>query len=36
MLNLAAFTLVFAYLMMRRIRLAKLEGELERRMAYNA
>ncbi len=36
MLNLAAFTLVFAYLMVRRIRLAKLEGELERRMAYNA
>lgn len=36
MLNLAAFTLVYLYLMMRRIRLAKLEGELERRMAYNA
>ena len=36
MLNLAAFTLVYAYLMVRRIRLAKLEGELEKRMAYNA
>ena len=36
MLNLGAFTLVYAYLMLRRIRLAKLEGELERRMAYNA
>jgi heme exporter protein C len=36
MLNLAAFTLVYAYLMVRRVRLAKLEGELERRMAYNA
>ena len=35
MLNLAAFTLVYVYLMMRRIRLAKLEGELERRMAYH-
>ncbi len=36
MLNLAAFTLVYAYLMVRRMRLAKLEGELEKRMAYNA
>jgi len=36
MLNLVAFTLVYAYLMVRRIRLAKLEGELEKRMAYNA
>ena len=36
MLNLAAFTLVYIYLMVRRIRLAKLEGELEQRMAYNA
>jgi len=36
MLNLAAFTLVYAYLMVRRIRLARLEGELEKRMAYNA
>jgi len=36
MLNLAAFTLVYAYLMVRRVRLAKLEGELEKRMAYNA
>jgi heme exporter protein C len=36
MLNLAAFTLVYAYLMVRRIRLAKLEGDLEKRMAYNA
>jgi heme exporter protein C len=36
MLNLAAFTVVYVYLMVRRIRLAKLEGELERRMAYNA
>ncbi len=36
MLNLAAFTLVYVYLMVRRIRLAKLEGELEKRMAYNA
>ncbi len=36
MLNLGAFTLVYAYLMVRRIRLAKLEGELEKRMAYNA
>jgi len=36
MLNLAAFTLVYAYLMVRRIRLSKLEGELEKRMAYNA
>ncbi len=35
MFNLAAFTLVYVYLMMRRIRLAKLEGELERRMAYH-
>ena len=36
MLNLAAFTLVYVYLMVRRVRLAKLEGELEKRMAYNA
>jgi heme exporter protein C len=36
MLNLAAFTLVYIYLMVRRIRFAKLEGELEKRMAYNA
>ncbi|MGB5303037.1 MAG: cytochrome c biogenesis protein CcsA [Gemmatimonadota bacterium] len=36
MLNLAAFTLVYVYLMVRRIRFAKLEGELEKRMAYNA
>jgi heme exporter protein C len=36
MLNLAAFTIVYAYLMVRRVRLAKLEGELEKRMAYNA
>ena len=36
MLNLVAFTLVYAYLMVRRSRLAKLEGELEKRMAYNA
>lgn len=35
MFNLAAFTLVYIYLMMRRIRLAKLEGELEQRMAYH-
>jgi len=33
--NLFAFTLVYVYLMMRRIRLAKLEGELEQRVAYN-
>ncbi len=36
MLNLAAFTLVYAYLMVRRVRLERLEGELEKRMAYNA
>lgn len=36
MLNLAAFTLVYLYLMVRRVRYAKLEGELEKRMAYNA
>ena len=36
MLNLAAFTLVYIYLMVRRIRFAKLEGELEKRIAYNA
>jgi len=36
MLNLAAFTMVYVYLMVRRIRLARLEGELEKRMAYNA
>jgi heme exporter protein C len=35
MFNLAAFTLVYIYLMVRRIRLAKLEGELEQRMAYH-
>jgi heme exporter protein C len=35
MLNLAAFTLVYIYLMMRRIRLAKLEGKLEERVAYH-
>jgi heme exporter protein C len=35
MLNLAAFTLVYVYLMMRRIRLARLEGKLEQRMAYH-
>lgn len=33
--NLLAFTLVYVYLMMRRIRLAKIEGELEQRVAYN-
>jgi heme exporter protein C len=33
--NLLAFTLVYIYLMMRRIRLAKVEGELEQRVAYN-
>ena len=36
MLNVAAFSLVYAYLMVRRVRLEKLEGELEKRMAYNA
>ncbi len=36
MLNLAAFTIVYIYLMVRRIRFARLEGELEKRMAYNA
>jgi len=36
MLNLAAFTIVYVYLMVRRIRFARLEGELEKRMAYNA
>ena len=36
MLNLAAFTLVYLYLMVRRVRFAKLEGELEKKMAYNA
>ena len=35
MFNLAAFTVIYVYLMMRRIRLAKLEGELEQRMAYH-
>jgi heme exporter protein C len=35
MLNLGAFTLVYVYLMMRRTRLAKLEGELEQRIAYH-
>ncbi len=35
MFNLAAFTAIYVYLMMRRIRLAKLEGELEQRMAYH-
>ncbi len=33
--NLAAFTLVYIYLMMRRIKLARVEGELEQRVAYN-
>jgi heme exporter protein C len=33
--NVLAFTLVYVYLMMRRIRLAKVEGELEQRVAYN-
>ena len=36
MLNLGAFTLVYLYLMVRRVRFARLEGELEKRMAYNA
>jgi heme exporter protein C len=36
LLNLAAFSLVYAYLMARRVRLARLEGKLEKRMAYNA
>ena len=36
LLNVAAFSIVYAYLMVRRVRLAKLEGELEKRMAYNA
>ena len=36
LLNVAAFSLVYAYLMVRRVRLAKLDGELEKRMAYNA
>ncbi len=35
MFNLAAFTVIYIYLMMRRVRLAKLEGELEQRMAYH-
>ncbi|MBK5098868.1 MAG: cytochrome c biogenesis protein CcsA [Gemmatimonadetes bacterium] len=35
MFNLAAFSVIYVYLMMRRIRLAKLEGELEQRMAYH-
>ena len=35
MFNLSAFTAIYVYLMMRRIRLAKLEGELEQRMAYH-
>jgi len=33
--NVAAFTVIYVYLMMRRVRLAKLEGELEQRMAYH-
>ncbi len=33
--NVAAFTLVYVYLMMRRVRLAGLEGELEQRVAYH-
>ncbi|MCL7959650.1 MAG: cytochrome c biogenesis protein CcsA [marine benthic group bacterium] len=33
--NVLAFTFVYVYLMMRRIRLAKVEGELEQRVAYN-
>lgn len=36
LLNVAAFSLVYAYLMVRRVRLARLDGELEKRMAYNA
>ena len=35
MFNLAAFSVIYVYLMMRRVRLAKLEGELEQRMAYH-
>ncbi|MDT8435416.1 MAG: cytochrome c biogenesis protein CcsA [Gemmatimonadota bacterium] len=35
MLNLAAFTLIYVYLMMRRVRLAEVEGKLEERMAYH-
>lgn len=35
LLNVAAFTLVYIFLMMRRIRLAGLEGELEQRVAYH-
>jgi heme exporter protein C len=35
MFNLAAFTVIYVYLMMRRVRLAKLEGELEQRVAYH-
>jgi heme exporter protein C len=35
MLNLLAYTLVYVFLMMRRVRLAALEGELEERMAYH-
>lgn len=35
MFNLAAFTVIYVYLMLRRVRLAKLEGELEQRVAYH-
>lgn len=35
MLNFAAFLLVFIYLTARRARIAKLEGELETRLAYD-
>lgn len=35
MLNFAAFLLVLAYLTARRARIAKLEGELEARLAYD-
>ncbi len=33
--NVAAFTAVYVFLMIRRIRLARLEGELEQRVAYH-
>jgi heme exporter protein C len=35
MLNFVAFLCVFAYLTARRVRLAKVEAELERRLAYD-
>jgi hypothetical protein len=35
MLNFVAFLFVFAYLTARRVRLAKVEAELERRLAYD-